>query len=218
MTAPPSGIILAGGQSRRLGQDKTLLRLWGEQGPTLLEATVAKLRSVCDEVLVVGLVPSARPGLPARLVPDRFPGTGALGAIYTGLQEAKYPFALAVACDMPFLDEALLCYMAGLPRDYDVLLPRIPSGQGSGEYHLEPLHAIYSRLCMGPILRSLERGQRKIIDFFPEVRVRYLEREELAPFEPLDRVFQNINTPEDLAKVMKRLNESAGAHKKASRL
>ncbi len=209
MASQLSGLVLAGGQSRRLGQDKTLLRLWGEQGPTLLEATVARLGAVCDEVLVVGLVPSARPGLPARLVPDRFPGTGALGAIYTGLQEAKYPFALAVACDMPFLDEELLRHMAGLPRDYDVLIPRVPSNQEAGEYHLEPLHAIYGRSCMEPILRSLEKGQRKIIDFFPEVRVCYLEQEELASFEPLERVFQNINTPEDLTRVMELLNESA---------
>ncbi len=209
MTAPLSGIVLAGGQSRRLGQDKAALRLWGGKGPTLLEATVAHLAAVCDEVLVVGLAPLARPGLSARLAPDRLPGAGALGAIYTGLQEAAYPFVLAVACDMPFLDEALLRYMAGLPRDYDVLIPRVPSGQGAEDYHLEPLHAIYSRSCLEPILRSLERGKRKIIDFFPEVRVRYLEREELAPFEPLDRAFQNINTPEDLAEVKARINESA---------
>jgi len=207
---PLSGVVLSGGQSRRLGQEKAMLRLWGPQGPTLLEATVAHLAAVCDEVLVVSDGPHDWPVLPARVVFDRYPGGGSLGGIYTGLLEAAYPGALTVACDMPFLSRALLRYMAGLPRDYDVLIPRLrpPSGAPLGvgredarELRVEPLHAVYGRLCLEPMHALLSQGERQIIRFFPAVRVRYLEVEEVARFGPPGLLFRNINTPQDLQQV-----------------
>lgn len=200
---PLSGIVLSGGKSRRLGQDKALLRLWGPRGPTLLEATVGLLESICDEVLVVGVAPSGGPALPARQVADRYPGGGSLGGIYTGLLEATCPFALVVACDMPFLQPALLRYMAGRPRDYDVLIPRLraPDGPETNQLHVEPLHAIYGRPCLEPMRTLLEQGERQIIRFFPSVRVRYLEAVEIAPWDPAGRAFRNINTPQDLEEV-----------------
>ncbi len=196
---PLSGLILSGGRSRRLGQDKALLRLWGPQGPTLLEATVARLAAVCDEVLVVVDRPRDWPPLSARVVFDRRPGGGALGGIYTGLAEAHFPFALVVACDMPFLSLELLRAMAGRTRDYDVLLPRWGRGAQAPQGRVEPLHAIYGRPCLEPMRALLERGERRIVAFFPDVRVRYVEEDELARLDPQGRAFHNINTPQDLA-------------------
>ena len=208
-----SGVVLSGGKSRRLGQDKAVLRLWGPQGPTLLEATVAHMAAICDEVLVVSDGPRDWPVLPARVVFDRYPGGGSLGGIYTGLAEAAYPFALAVACDMPFLNPALLRYMAELPRDYDVLVPSLGRPaivEGEGEQapplQVEPLHAIYGRPCLEPMRALLEVGERRIIRFFPAVRVRTLQVEEIARFDPQGLSFRNINTPQDLAEVQSLLS------------
>lgn len=198
---PLSGVVLSGGHSRRLGQDKALLRLWGPEGPTLLEATVARLAAVCDEVLVVADRPRDWPALPARVVFDRWPDSGALGGIYTGLAEARFPFALAVACDMPFLNPELLRAMAGRPRDYDVLIPRWGRSAESPPGRVEPLHAIYGRPCLEPMRALLEAGERRIVSFFPAVRVRYVEEDELARLDPHGRAFRNINTPQDLAEV-----------------
>jgi molybdopterin-guanine dinucleotide biosynthesis protein A len=212
---PLSGVVLSGGKSRRLGQDKALLRLWGPQGPTLLEATVAHLAAVCDEVLVVssGL---DEPPSPARHVMDRYPGGGSLGGIYTGLLEASHPFALVVACDMPFLQPALLRYMARRPRNYDVLIPRlrVPDGPESGhdalQLQVEPLHAIYGRPCLEPMRKLLERGERRIIRFFPYVRVQYLTADEISRFDPDELAFRNINTPRDLTEVCEILGKMGG--------
>ncbi len=194
-----SGIVLAGGHSRRLRRDKTMLRLWGPRGPTLLEAAVAHLAAVCADVVVVSDRPRDWPALPARLVWDRYPGGGALGGIYSGLLEAAYPFALTVACDMPFLNPALLRYMAGRPRVYDVLIPRLGHAGKATDPQVEPLHAIYGRPCLEPMRALLERGERRIIGFFPQVRVRYLEEAEWAALDPQGLSFRNINTPADLA-------------------
>lgn len=198
---PLSGIVLAGGGSRRLGQDKAGLRLWGAEGPTLLEAVVDHLHALCDEVLIVGgdTVPSARTKV--RLVSDRYSGRGALVGIYSGLVEASFLHALVVACDMPFLNRSLLRYMADLPRDYDVLIPRL-AAEGDAQRNqmlVEPLHAIYSRACQAPIRALLERGERQINRFFPQVQVRYLEPGVWSRFDPTGLSFRNINTPADLA-------------------
>ncbi len=192
-----TGVVLAGGLSRRLGQDKALLRLEGEDGPSLLEVILSRLQAVCDELLVVSDGPRPWPELSARIVFDRYPGGGALGGLYTGLLEASFPFILAVACDMPFLSVPLLAYMADLPRRYDVLIPRLhPTGQDLPR--LEPLHAIYGRPCLEPMRNLLEQGEHRIIRFFPQVYVRYLEPEEWARFDPPGLSFRNINTPQDL--------------------
>ncbi|MGC8874803.1 MAG: molybdenum cofactor guanylyltransferase [Chloroflexia bacterium] len=200
--SPLSGIVLAGGASRRLGTDKALLRLWGDTGPTLLEAVVERLAALCDEVLVVADRPRPWPAMSARTVYDALPGSGVLGAIYTGLLACHTLHALVVACDMPFLNEPLLRYMASRPRDYDVLIPRLPAdaqeSAGNPE-RVEPLHAIYSRLCLEPMLRVLQRGERRIVSFFPSVRVQYLEVEEWTRFDPEGLSFRNLNTREDVA-------------------
>jgi len=98
-----------------------------------------------------------------------------------------------VTCDMPFLNLGLLRYMVGMAPGHDVIIPRL------GE-KLEPLHALYSKNCLKPIERLIERGDFKIIHFFPEAWVRYVER-----FDPEHLSFFNINTPEDLERARKRL-------------
>ena len=189
-----TAIVLAGGRSRRLGLDKALLRLDDE---TLLEATVKKAATLSDEVIVAG-GPFPYPLPSARLVADVYPGCGPLSGIHAGLSAASSFHSLVVACDMPFLNMELLRCMVEMAPGYDVVIPHLGD-------KLEPLHAIYSKNCLGPIEGLIERGDFKIIHFFPEVRVRYLEREEIERFDPKHLSFLNINTPEDLEQARKRL-------------
>jgi molybdopterin-guanine dinucleotide biosynthesis protein A len=126
------------------------------------------------------------------MVPDQFPGLGALAGIHAGLAASAHQYNLIVACDMPFLSPGLLAHMAGRPRDYDVLIPRQEHGM------LETLHAIYSRACLAPISEQLAAGQAKVIDFFPRVRVAYLDEPEVRRFDPALRSASNLNTPADL--------------------
>ncbi len=201
---PASAVVLAGGQSRRMGQDKRRLRLWGPDGPTLLEHTVGLLAGLCAEVIAVLNDPQEWADLPARLVPDVYPDGGALGGIYSGLAAARHEHALVVAADMPFLNPALLAAMLARLRDYDALLPRSPvPGAARNALDVEPLHAVYSRACLGPIRSTLESGQRKIAAFFPLVRAAYVEPDEIAHHDPLGRSFQNLNTPEQVEQALR---------------
>jgi molybdopterin-guanine dinucleotide biosynthesis protein A len=195
--ASTTGIILAGGRSRRLGIDKTTMP-WPPaasgapegSGQTLLQATGAKLEQVCDEVLVVAYRGAAP--LPYRVVPDLYPAGGSLGGIYSGLCAAGHDYALVVATDMPFLNLPLLRWMLAQPRDYDVLVPV--------REEPEPLHAVYSRACLEPMRRRLEAGRLKITGFFTDVRVRSIDAATLARFDPQGLSFFNINVPEDLTR------------------
>jgi molybdopterin-guanine dinucleotide biosynthesis protein A len=186
-----SGIVLAGGQSSRLGTDKSFVNV---RGQALIEQIVAKLVRLSDDVIIVTNSPEKYDHLETRLVGDIYPGKGALGGIYSGLRAATNAYSLVVACDMPFLDLNLLRYMILLAHGQDVVIPRV------GRLP-EPLHAVYSKSCLEPIDRLLARGGLKIIDFFSEVRVRYVEEDEVDLFDPQHLSFFNVNTPSDREKM-----------------
>ena len=188
-----SGIMLAGGQSSRLGMDKSFVNV---NGQSLIEQIAAKLTRLSDDVIIVTNSPEKYDHLEARVVGDIYPGKGALGGIYSGLRAVANAQSLVVACDMPFLDLNLLRYMILLACGHDVVIPRI------GEF-LEPLHALYSKSCLEPIDRLLARGGLKIVGFFSEVRVRYVEEEEVDIFDPQHLSFFNVNTLNDLEEMKK---------------
>jgi molybdopterin-guanine dinucleotide biosynthesis protein A len=197
---PVSAIVLAGGQSKRLGRDKALLEV---EGQPLLARTVLRLAALSDDLLIVAGDPGRyKPlALPARLVSDERPGTGSLMGIYSGLHAARHPYALVVACDMPFLNLALLRYMLPLADGYDVVIPRL-----GGLY--EPLHAIYSKSCLAHMSRLLEGGRRQIIAFFDQVQVRYVDEGEIDRFDPQHLSFVNVNTLDDWERMQESLSGS----------
>ncbi len=194
---PLSVVVLAGGDSRRLGRDKSLLELDGEP---LLARVVQRLGALSDDLVVVtNDAPRYESlSLAARLVPDEKPGLGSLMGIYSGLQAVRHSHALAVACDMPFLSLPLLRHMASLAPGHDVVVPRFGS-------LLEPLHAIYGRSCLPFMKELLDQGERKIVAFFDRVRVRYVNDVELDRFDPDHWSFVNVNTPQDWVRVQELL-------------
>jgi molybdopterin-guanine dinucleotide biosynthesis protein A len=155
---------------------------------------------VCAEVVGVLNDPDDWGDLPARLVPDVYTGGGPLAGIYAGLAAAAHGYALAVAADMPFLSVELLGAMLARPRDYDVLIPRsLRPGSARNALDLEPLHALYGKTCLAPMRAALEGGQRQVAAFFPQVRLAYVEPEEIRRYDPTGRSLININTPEQVA-------------------
>ncbi len=199
---PVSGIVVAGGHSRRLGTDKRRLRLWGPARPTLLEHTLNILAPLCAELLVVLNDPEAWAGLPARFVRDIYADGGAAGGMYAGLAAASHPYAIVVAADMPFLNAGLLHAMLSYPRTYDLLVPRSPRpGTTRNALNIEPLHAIYSRTCLQPLRTNLEQGQRQISAFIDQVHVVTIASDIIDRYDPQGHAFLNMNTPDDVALV-----------------
>lgn len=182
-----TGVILAGGQSSRMGSNKALLPF---QGGRFIEAIYRQFAELFPEVLLVTNNPEQYDFLPCRMVADRYPGRGALAGLHSGLYHAANPHIFAAACDMPWLNNALIRRLAALRATADVVIPQ-------GENGLEPLHALYGKDCLGPMEGSLAADRRRIVSFFPQVRVQQLHREQVAAIDPAFDSFRNVNTPAD---------------------
>ena len=185
-------VIQAGGNSRRMGEDKGRKLFLGRP---LIQRVVDRIAPIANEILVTTNHPVDYAFLNLRVVPDLIPGRGALGGIYTALASARYPIVAVVACDMPFASAALLEAAISLlvREEMDVVVPRSTGG-------FEPLHAIYRRLTCLPVVRTaIDANQLKIIDWFSSVRVRELSLDEVAAIDPSGLVFRNVNTPEEFS-------------------
>ena len=176
-----------------MGRNKALLPV-GDR--TLVEVVAARVRQACGEapILVTGSAePYARTGL--RCVPDVLPPGHPLVGVYSGLLHVS-GLAFVCACDMPYLNPALIRYMASLADGVDVVIPRL-----GGEY--EPLHAVYTPACLGAIERCIARGDRTS-GLLASVRARVVEEEVVRRFDPALRSFVNVNTPEEYALLLER--------------
>jgi molybdopterin-guanine dinucleotide biosynthesis protein A len=195
----PAGAVMAGGQSRRMGSDKAMLRL-REDGPTLLERSLDVLRPVCAELLVVASDRPAYAGLGARQVPDHYPGAGPLGGIASALEASAEDHVIVVSCDMPFLAPGLIERLANTTTDADVVVPVLPGTNRQGRQGIyQTLCARYSRRCLRFIEPLIAQGRFQIVGFLDEVRVHELWVDELQSIDPLLRSFVSVNTPEALA-------------------
>ena len=192
--------IQAGGESRRMGQDKALMPFLGDP---LIQRVVDRLTPVADEVLITTNTPENFRFLGLDLFADLIPGRGALGGLYTALVSAKFPLAAVVACDMPFASPTLIVAMNRLivQEDLDVIIP--DSGGG-----LEPMHAVFRReTCLPAIKSAIDSDQWKLISWFPQVKVRVLKSEEVAQYDPDGLAFWNLNTLEEFAEAEQRARE-----------
>ena len=184
-----SAIVLAGGQSRRMGRDKALIEF---QGRPLIVHVIDTLRELTNEIMVVANRSESHGAWGARIVPDYDPPCGPLGGIAAGLRAAQHDLAIVVACDMPFLNVQLLRYLLDAAADYDAVVPQTGAD-------FEPLHAVYRRTCYLPIVQRLANGQRRVISFFEDVRLRTVPEAEWRAIDPTGRSVSNLNTPGDVA-------------------
>lgn len=187
--------ILAGGRARRLGGvDKGALHVGRV---SIFERQLAALDGLADEVVVVGGEPARFDGYRVRVVPDRLPGCGALGGIYTALCETRAPRVLVIACDLPFVSAPVLARLASLADEAsDAVVPRTADG-------VQPLCAVYAHRLKRRVRRYIESGHLKIQDLLGAIRVRELGPDEIASIDPTGRSFFNVNTPGDFEQAVR---------------
>jgi len=190
-----TGIILAGGQSRRMGVDKAMIRL---SGKTLVEQTAHIFKRLFAETIIISKDPGRFKSAGCRELADRSDEKGAMVGILTALEASGTEFIFTAACDMPFLNEKLISLIVNKGRAFDVALPC------SGG-HSHPLHALYSRRCLKAMAESLERGEKSLMRFInglPSDRVRIISEEEIRLIDPGKDSLLNMNTPEELEGVL----------------
>jgi molybdopterin-guanine dinucleotide biosynthesis protein A len=181
-----TALILAGGDSRRMGQDKAALVL---DGMTLLQRVTATMQAIFPKVIVS--VRQLRAEVEVTQVCDEQPGNGPLAGLISGLAQAESPWVFAVACDMPFVTEAVVLHLATFRAGHQAVVPLV------GGYP-QPLAAFYSSSALETMRATLAAGERSVRAALEKMEVRYVSEAELCTADPLLRSFFDLDTPDDL--------------------
>jgi len=185
MISDCTALILAGGDSSRMGQDKAGLMLEGE---TLLQRVTASMQRSFSNVIVSVRQPRAEVALPQ--VSDAHENGGPLAGLLAGLAQVETDWMFAVACDMPFIQSAIIVHMAVLRAEQQAVVPMIGG-------HPQPLFAFYSKQALPVMRAALASGEKRVRAVLKQLDVRYVHEEELREYDPQFRSFIDLDTPQD---------------------
>jgi molybdopterin-guanine dinucleotide biosynthesis protein A len=181
MKIDATAIVLAGGLSKRMGRDKSMLMI---EGKPMIQHICDSLRPWFREILVSANDASRYAFLNLPVIGDRLPGQGPLMGIASTMAKSVYDHSFVTACDIPRIDTALMLKMLRMSRGFDGIVPRGDNSQ------YEPLFAVYRKTMMGTFNKLLAAGERKIDRAYPLCRMGYADL-------PPQRTLTNINTMQD---------------------
>lgn len=181
-------LILAGGNSRRMGRDKASL---SAGSGTLVQQIATRLAPVVDEVLISVAHPSAEFG-EVRTVVDKAKGMGPLAGMHAGFLEACHPLVWVVACDLPDVEPSLGTLLRAHATGVDAVVPRVND-------QLEGVCALYRATVARTIEMRLKEGKRSVQALLDTITVRIVGEDELRRVDPGLGSFRNLNTPDDYA-------------------
>ena len=185
-----TGIILSGGKSSRMGENKDLLSLGNKK---VIEHIYTELKNCCDEVAVVANDPSAYAFLTSNIISDRFPGKGPLAGLETAFFHKKADAYIISACDTPLIKREVYEHLYSRVRDFEAAVPVF-----DGQIH--PLSGIYRRSVLTAVKQQLNKGELKVKSFFENIHVNYVDDFGSISNETLQQHFFNMNTPSDYEK------------------
>ncbi|WP_284140090.1 MULTISPECIES: molybdenum cofactor guanylyltransferase [unclassified Virgibacillus] len=181
------GVILAGGQSSRMGTNKALLNIGGKSA---IEHVADKLHACCDDVIIISNDREPYIFLNLSIFPDNFPHKGPLAGMETALQNVQADAYLFAACDMPLIEPRLYMYLLTQLGNYDAVVPSY-----NGQLH--PLAGIYRRTILPKLQNQLTTNNLRVRTLLDQVNVLYMK--EFPGFESdiLENHFFNMNYPVD---------------------
>lgn len=197
-----SVVIQAGGRSSRMGENKALMSLSGQP---LIQRVVERVRPIAQELYIVTNDISEYSFLGVNTITDSIPNKGAIGGLYTAMDISVNDYVAVVACDLPFVNQAIL--LKGLDlliqTEADVAIPK------TGETFYEPLHAVYrQKPCKEAIYQAILNDQRRLVSWLPCVRVVEMDMDLCKELDPSGLAFLNVNTQEDFIEAEKILQSS----------
>lgn len=191
MIGEVSGVVLAGGKSKRMGMDKRHLSVHGK--PLLDRVTSVLLELFPEVLLVLAEEDISRQDDRMRIVTDLIPDCAAVGGLYAGLYHSRYPRVFVVACDMPFINPAVIELFLQKIDATDIVMAQLVTG-------LQPLHGLYSKQCL-PILKEMIDARdlrlQNIVDK-QDLTVHRVPETEIKRLDPQLLSFLNVNSPADL--------------------
>ncbi len=186
-----TGIILAGGSSIRFGQNKAFIDI---DGIRLIDRIAEKMKNIFEQVILVSNEKERYEYIGIPVIEDLIKGLGPIGGIYTGLMSISNQAGFFIACDMPFVNKQLIRYMVDVQDNHAAVVPMVAD-------NAEPLHAIYSKSCLGTIKKLIDSNAYQIRLSYEKMPVRYIKEDEIKKFCVPSKAFSNINTPDALRKI-----------------
>lgn len=187
-----TAVILAGGKSSRFGSNKALAKF---NGTRLIERVTGILGTIFTKLIIITNSPLEYSYLKIPLYQDLIKGLGPIGGIYTGLDSIDNDWAFFCACDMPFINENLIRYIAEVKNGYDAVVPKV-------DWKMEPLHALYSKRCLPFIKKLIHEEEYQTVKSFKNINVNFVEEDEIKRFDPLLKAFLNVNKQDELEKIV----------------
>lgn len=179
-------VVLAGGESRRMGQDKATVLLAND---ALLDHAISNIQPLFEHILI-----SVRKSREHVLFPqlcDRTNGAGPMTGIATALEQVDSQWVFAIACDMPFMSARLVYAMAEKRANYDVVVPCV-------DHTLQPLAAFYSKSCLPRMQSQLESGDRSLKTLIRQLDATIFTEKECKRHDSDLRSFLDLDTPTDV--------------------
>ena len=188
-----TGIVLAGGKSRRMGTEKGLLKVGGKH---MIEYSIEVFEGICDQILIIENS-DAYNFLGYEVIPDKIPKSGPMGGIYTGLLNSTNDLNLVLSCDMPFIRAELLNDLVRNSEEYDIVVP------WHGEQKFEPMCSFYHKNVAKLFHEFIEQQNFKIPDTFKLLKTnKFLINQELNYYAK--DLFFNVNSKEELEQIKNR--------------
>lgn len=180
-------ILLAGGQSSRMGTNKALLPIGGQQN---IVRIIEELAGVFSPPILVTNQPEEYEALGLPMAGDVYPGKGPLAGLHAGLLASPFEDNLLVACDMPFASSRLGQFLWSQLEGYDAVVPYL-----GGKQH--PLFAVYRKSSLPIVEDCLKQEKLRMFDFLKQIRVNEIHAENTPLEIDLEKAFFNMNRPGD---------------------
>jgi molybdenum cofactor guanylyltransferase len=175
-------IILAGGKSSRMGEDKGLMSLFGKP---MISYVIETVQDICDHIIIVSDNPNYKQ-FKYQVVKDVFKEKGPLGGIYSGLNSSVHEKSLLLSCDIPYIKTSLLEFLIDHSQGFDITVARY-------QERLHPLIGIYSKKCTDQLKNLIEENKLKISDAFQLFNTNIVDVDEFDALE-----FKNLNSKNDI--------------------
>lgn len=180
-----TGIILSGGQSKRMGNDKAFIQ---NDGKTLLENAFEICAPFCSTVLISSNNQKHEIH-GTKIIPDEIINCGPLAGIYTCLKKSGTSWNFVISVDAAFVTSEFVTFLLSQAMDYDAVVPVHTFGK-------EPLIALYNKSALPEMRKRLEVGNFKMHDLLNSLKTKYVDSQEWV--ERFPKLFRNLNRPEDL--------------------
>lgn len=187
---PASLVILSGGRSSRMQQNKAFVRVGGQR---IIDIILARLKPALAEVMIVSNEPELYAELGVPVHTDIYPRMGPVAGIHTGLVRATNAAVLIIGCDMPFITPEVAGYMVERLGTHQAAVPQING-------FLQPLAAVYHQSCIPVLEQCLRQERLKLVRIFEELEHTVVNAGELSRFGSPEILLMNVNDSQALAR------------------